>query len=381
MIPKSFFIVTTLTLAAACAAPGDELEDVAAEAQEVQHEYFYDAHFAIVQDQSLAARATASLEMWLRNPDGSPQGVFAWLNGRLVFYAVRGTCGATFVSPHYAITAAHCVDGAHLDPAIHTVTMKNYDVSGATVSGLLASGILTGVFPTYQPTYGTPVTQVPGYSSTAYECNVVSRCSANWGVHNCPLPAIQGTDPDIALLHCPSRPAGAAWIPIASRDAQTGPVDMYWFHELLDMPVTPPPPGAPAELEDRYNHYTKYTATRADNFHYLWSEVGGLLPLKSLPWPSGAPRQRLGGNANGTTKTDLFACHGTSGSGVLQRTNKGGFELLGPMVHGSSTWVGKTLCTDGDTQRPGVANAHYLNNSVTRQFADAFSTILRNDRR
>jgi hypothetical protein len=359
--------------AVACAPLPDDLDDVAGESQEVQTKYFYDEHFAIVQEQTPAARATGSVETPIRNPDGSPQYVFSSINGNAVAYPVRGTCGVTFVAPHYAITASHCVRQENVNPAIHYVTVRNYDVTGASTVSLLAAGVVTGMFPNYQPYYGVPLGQVRGYTQMPYQCSVTSRCG--FGKWNCPY---FSKDVDLALLHCPSRPADAGWVPIASRDPQVGPVEMYWFHELLEMPVAPPPPGAPAELVDRYNHYTKYGV--AENFHYLASTMTALLPLRSLPWSATSPRMRLGAHTDDTTRTDLFGCHGSSGSGVFQRTNNGGYELLGPAVNGGA-FVGRTLCTDGDAHQPGTANVYYLKNSFVKTLESTYGTVFRNDRR
>lgn len=42
--------------------------------------------------------------------------------------------------------------------------------------------------------------------------------------------------------------------------------------------------------------------------------------------------------------TDLYGCHGTSGSGVLQRNDDGELELLGPVRTGSDAWQSHLLC-------------------------------------
>ncbi|MBL8948441.1 MAG: hypothetical protein JNK45_35035, partial [Myxococcales bacterium] len=63
----------------------------------------YGTHFELVRDDSQASRATGSVAVPLR------------VNGQLDYeggWIVRGTCGVTFISPHYAVTSAHCVTGA-----------------------------------------------------------------------------------------------------------------------------------------------------------------------------------------------------------------------------------------------------------------------------
>jgi len=156
---------------------------------------------------------------------------------------------------------------------------------------------------------------------------------------------------------------------------------MYWLHELLDMPTEEPPAGAGGQVFDHYYHYTWLDPNyRTANFHYVSSPVSALLPLKSLPWPNATPRTRLGASSQSqTVATDLFGCHGTSGSGVLQKNKNGTFDLLGPVIAGGN-WVGTRLCTGADAQ-PGQPNVHYLKNATVRQLESAYDSVLRSDRR
>jgi hypothetical protein len=177
------------------------------------------------------------------------------------------------------------------------------------------------------------------------------------------------------------RDVNPEWLPVAADDPETGPVEMYWFHELLSMPtseVPPPPDGDPDEY-DRFKHYTMLTpGAEAQNFHYLDSTLNAILPLKSIPWPDGTPRTRI---ERGTTKTDLFGCHGTSGSGVLQIDADGNYELLGPAVAGNpDTWQRKRLCTDPDEFQPGKYNIGYTSNKYTKMLEEAFFDRLKADR-
>jgi hypothetical protein len=161
---------------------------------------------------------------------------------------------------------------------------------------------------------------------------------------------------------------------VAAFDPNTGPVEMYWFHELLVMPVRQPDASDPYTEHDRFEHYTLFDdQKREDNYHYLSGPANTLLPLRSIPWPNGAERQRLGGGW-----TDLFACHGTSGSGVLQRDGQGDLELLGPAVGGG--WAGDRLCTDPDVFEQGARNVLYTSNAAVKDLVGQYEEWLYFDR-
>src|SRR3954464_3541179 len=95
-------------LLAACAVPTEEPEDVGTTREEVQTQDMW-RQFAIVQDGSIASKATGAIEVPIRDANGQLVSV-ATNSGSL---AVRGTCGVTFISPHYAVTASHCVSSAN----------------------------------------------------------------------------------------------------------------------------------------------------------------------------------------------------------------------------------------------------------------------------
>jgi hypothetical protein len=312
-------------------------------------------HFAIARDGSIAARASGSVEVPLRK------------NGELQFqggWVVRGSCGVTFISPRYAITAAHCVSPDNVPSLEEWLVVKTYDVGTAQDWFFYFSGYLEGTFPNYEPL--VPVHEIGGYTATPYLCRVAARCGS-FGDSSCT------TGGDVAMLYCPYRPSDAAWLPVATSDDQSGPVEMYWPHELLVMPTTEPPLGS-AEHE-RWEHYTKLTSDRSQNFHYVGTPLTGLLPLKSIPWPDGTPRRRLGGNW-----TDLYGCHGTSGSGILQRNAQGNLELLGPTESGSTRWVFDRLCDDPEDLDPGEQGISYTDNSYVRALQTTFSWALQWDR-
>jgi hypothetical protein len=350
------------------------------QAQEVQAANV-GVHFDLVQDDSVASHATGMIEVPIRDTNGTPQTVPSNLGVPYPpTYQVRGTCGVTFISPHYAITATHCVDSTLVpNPANTGLWVRAYDITDVVETWhLLFPGNVTGDYPNYTPItgYGQGADQVPGYQWLATNCTVRARCAFNGSpAFNCT------TGGDVALLYCPNRASNAAWLPVAPSDPQTGPVDMYWFHEVLYMPTAAPAPGSPASAFDRFTHYTQIQeqlTLRKNNFHYLNARTNVILPLKSRPWPNGAARTRVGQGNN--TWTDLYGCHGTSGSGVLQVNAAGKHELLGPVSGATEAWGRTDLCTKLSSFNPGVPNISYTPNSSVRALETAFLTELTADR-
>jgi hypothetical protein len=351
--------LSTVALAAAgCVA--DVPEEVAAGGADAVQFAPLSTHFDVVTTDMTgpvaeAQRATGALLVPRRSPSGDDSIVTA-PDGT----TIRSTCGVTFIDRTHAITAAHCTDEIDIpDPSARTVTVELYDV--APEVDWRSAAAVSGTFPDYSH---PALAGTPGYVVTPLECVVEARCT--YGTYRCPEPALSD-GADIALLRCDPLPADREPVAVAEVDDTIGPVKAFWFHEVYDAPVDLPPRLTPEY--DLYLHYTRADSTGAQNLHYFGDGRNDLLPLVSTAWPTGVERRRLG--RSGTVVwTDIFACHGTSGSGVMQldpTTNK--YVLLGPVATASPDWGSDRLCANVRTIRQGRAAASYTALEYTRAMA------------
>lgn len=351
-------------------APEDEFEGVLSEADEEAFRVHFDAmsnNFEYVQDDGVGARATGYLELPIKNANGTPA---ATQGG----FAIRGTCGVTFIAPHYAITAAHCVAAPHVANNAQPITVNHLDISDIDYWSLAFSSTFEGNFPNFEP-LTVPAQDLAGYQKTSMQCTVSARCGSSNTI-NCAINA------DVAMLYCPTRPSNAPWIPVATSDPAngTGAVEMYWYHEVLFIPSDLPDVAYPQDL-DRWTHYTMYNPlvpnevdSKRNNFHYLASPMNSILPLHSVPWSGGTQRRRIGAGA-----TDLFGCHGSSGSGIFQRNALNNLELLGPALAGPG-WADTRLCRDPEEYAPGVSRLTYTSNTSVRSLQTQYQWALLFDR-
>ena len=361
------FAIAIIT--SAC-APDDEFDGVLSDEEEEAFRVHFDAmnnNFEYVQDDGVGARATAYLEVPIKNANGTPAAPVGGM-------AVRGTCGVTFIAPHYAITAAHCVDAPHVANNQQAITVSHLDISEVNEWSLMFSSTFDGNFPDFEP-LTVAAQDLPGYQKTSMQCTVSARCGSSNTI-NCAINA------DVAMLYCPTRPSTATWIPIATSDPWngTGDVEMYWYHEVLFIPSDLPDVSYPEDL-DRWTHYTMYNPSvpnsvdsKRNNFHYLASPLNSILPLHSVPWSGGTQRRRIGAGS-----TDLFGCHGSSGSGIFQRNAQNNLELLGPAATGPG-WADTRLCRDPEEYAPGVSRLTYTSNASVLQLQTQYHWALWFDR-
>jgi hypothetical protein len=303
-----------------------------------------------------ASRATGAIVPDLVDASGAP---LRAANGT----RMRGTCGVTFVAPSYAVTAAHCVDGTIMD--MTTLAVEMYRPTPALDQGFLAATALTGTFPDFQHARLGPG---DGYLVERVHCELVSRCSdAYGGAVSCE--AAMATGADAALVRCDGAPgARFGFLDVATTDEPAGEVFMPWKHEVYDVPVDS------SMQDDRFQHYVVYAGpTTGNNYHYFAADAAGvdvnqLLPLVSADFADGTPHHKLGAGAPGGT--DLFGCHGTSGSGVLQPGARGFLELLGPVLFGNDE-LDTFLCDHdpsllGSSRGPGATGISYGPLALTR---------------
>jgi hypothetical protein len=251
--------------------------------------------------------------------------------------------------------------------------VKTYDVSAMSDATLAAGTMINGGnYPNWSASH--TFTPAEGYLVSTFHCRLIAKCDTEWGLFgDCPAKGIPETNVDIALLKCEDRPANSPSLPVVASDPETGPVEMNWFHEVYRIATQPDeaqiPPGA-------FAHYTALdTDHPEENFHYLGASVGAgeknqLLPLRALPWPNNTPRTRNGAFSATVVSTDLYGCHGTSGSGILELNGTGGHSLLGPVSKaGSKGFVGR-LCEHGPDTSPGAPLMGYTRAKFTRALAD-----------
>jgi MYXO-CTERM domain-containing protein len=291
---------------------------------------------------------------------------------------LRGSCGVTFVAPSYAVTAAHCVN-ANADD-LGALEVEMYRPTAALETGYLEATTLSGTFPDYVHGRLGPE---QGYFVDRYDCTVAARCGDNYGpAIGCD--ALVSAQADVAVLHCAGAPGNKyGYLDVAESDDMSAEVFMPWKHEVYDVEVYAP---TTAEQTDQYEHYVALTSQDA-NYHYLGKNEAGvdqnqLLPLASVPFDVSMPRMKLSGSEYNVT-TNLWGCHGTSGSGALQQSGVGLWQLLGPARYGESE-LGAYLCihspaVNGAAREYSSAGISYAGLSGTRHLYSRLSSDLMED--
>lgn len=350
-------VLLSAATASGCALAGDEpvqpadpMAAVAHTAQPLQLTYTSGVHM-VVEDlvQTPMARSTAALRIRNSRPT-----------------APFGSCGMTFVSRHYGVTAAHCVD--HL-------ALNNDRITAEEIwFGLLDIRELLG----YMQVYGSSIadfrpgaTLRTGYNVRRFsDCRVTRRCDTRFGGKQaCPAGIPANQDVDLAMVYCPSRPSGVyaqttsslaqmGW-PIDIDDFYTVNVNTWWFHEVYDLPTEP-------DGTNRWAQYGAYRGRQYANQNWHYTREHQLLPLASLTWPNGTYYSSIPSSDPTLNTTDTPACHGTSGSGVfIYGTN----YFLGPVsTVGSDSQSNGRLCERFNAVGPGQRLSTYVRGVLTNAF-------------
>lgn len=278
---------------------------------------------------------------------------------------VGAGCGVTFVSPSFAVTADHCI--VDTDPEL---TVEAYRPTLALNQGFTAASIVSGTFPDYAHARLGPE---HGYYVDRFTCHLFAHCSAD-----APGPCPQ-LSPDIALLECDGRPGDRyGFLDVAAVDRPDAEPFMPWKHEVYDLDQSPAP--------DLFARYAQLPADYADNYHYLALGVDGrelhqLLPLASARFAVDVPHQKVGFGEH--VFTDLLGCHGTSGSGALQRSELGPWQLLGPATFGDLE-LNRFLCNhqpslSGNRHGPGAFGLSYASLAQTHALLATAAARFRED--
>ncbi len=283
----------------------------------------------------------------------------------------RGTCGVTFVSPSYAVTAAHCVNGTTSD--LQGLEVEMYRTSAALEQRYLSHAALAGSFPDFSH---ATLDESDGYLTDRYACELVARCSDLYG-GRLACPADTNPTADAALLRCRGTPGRKyGFLELADSDDPVADVFLPWKHEIYS--------GASDDDRGFLDHYVMVSTASEDNYHYFGADASGheqnqLLPLTSLELAPNVPHQKVSISPDIIT-TDLLGCHGTSGAGALQPSDDGRYQLLGPIVAGNHEHD-EYLCDhipalDGFSRAPGCQGIAYGGLGITQSLLSPFEAAL-----
>jgi len=175
---------------------------------------------------------------------------------------IRGSCGVTFISPSFAITAGHCVNSNNTD--LNDLSVEMFRPTLALIDNWQKVKTVSGQFPNWSHGF---LSRSEGYVKDTYRCQVVESCY-HQKPETCSDPLLdQGGD--IALLRCDGRPGDTyGYLNIAQAATQSATVFLPWKHEIIDVPPATYASNNP--LPDMLNHYV-LTHDYPENFHYFGS--------------------------------------------------------------------------------------------------------------
>jgi len=294
---------------------------------------------------------------------------------------VWASCGLTFISKHFAITASHCVPARVIHNQrqffvqnfnIDQFVARLFSSEGAALSAKFQqAATVTGTYPNW--TTQARMAPSDGYVAmepNAMTCGSVLRCGKTWGPQdNCPPDMAaqhNGEGVDIALVFCPDRPAGRPWTTVFQGDDTTGmPVEAHWTHEMLNLAVEETDGFGPPGNFWNYSFYSPNPLdpvadmnAKRNNWHYRGLFFNQFFPVVSRTFPDGT-QYATTSLVNETIRfTDMFACHGTSGSGVFPQNSN---QLLGPVSGGGNAdpRARARLCSQTEIMGSGVNNSAF----------------------
>ncbi|HWA77703.1 MAG TPA: hypothetical protein VG937_35450 [Polyangiaceae bacterium] len=366
MLRKSFGWVSVLAALSGCQNDHPEGELVLARQDPLQSVY-------VAWSESTTFKGVHLVTSWANGKKAKSVGVIrpAGENWPNATEGLReGTCGTTFISKHKAVTAAHCVDSGNLPNVWPNQTspfrVQQINTSSLNLTEAMDQTRITGTWPAY--TRADPLTAAEGYNPVTTTCFVEVRCDSatGHGRNNCPA-SFGANVVDIALIHCPQR-AATDFVKVAASDSGTGPVEVWWFHELVNLNTGTAQPYQPVGNEAHYHNYTATAAGRSENYHYRNdTQEHQVLPLVS--WRNvNNVQYRATGKGTTYTTNNVPVCHGTSGSGFFAAPVAGNWNdadprLLGPAIHGD-TFLNTHLC---ENMNSTTASSDYVNVEYTQK--------------
>lgn len=321
------------------------------------------------------------------------------------------SCGMTFISPHYAITAAHCLSGPWVKKTI-PLHAQSFAARGDTLTPAIVAGasVVFGTDWTDMTYANTSYQNTIAAAANGFDCSITYVCAKTLAYDNmtlggnCPtsvrtavaqlytqafktnvpmstttVPDITPTDSvaDVALVYCANRPAGPSgtldWIATGTgTTVNATPVAVHWFHEVVLLPYL-------AETSGRWTsyglegpafgypnwHYTQMhqvfpirtaTARRGSTTWnlstYYWSEDNTIYAGQTQPWKTVGSMNVLAWTNNQANPTETRAtAAGIFTSDIPSCTGMSGSGLFG-LNNGTSPYL------------MGVANSTVSNSTV-----------------